>query len=61
MPSPASAQTQALASRIASITTWTRLEPQPRDAPVRPPQSPLRDARITKFARDEEHKTYTME
>ena len=44
MPSPASAQTQALASRIASITTWTRLEPQPRDASLdRSLQAQIRD------------------
>jgi len=46
MPSPASAQalTQAQASLIASITTWTRLEPQPRDATMdRSLQAQVRD------------------
>ena len=45
MPSPASMQAQARASLIASITTWTRLEPQPRDASMdRSLQAQVRDA-----------------
>ena len=38
-----------------------QVEPQPRDAPVRPAQRPLRGARITKFVRDDANKTYTLE
>ncbi len=37
-----------------------QVEPQPRDAPVRPGQEPLRGARITSFTRDDEKKTYTL-
>lgn len=37
-----------------------QIEPQPRDAPVRPAGEPLRGAKITSFDRDDEHKKYTL-
>ena len=37
-----------------------QIEPQPRDAGVRPAGRPLRGARITGFSRDEAKKTYTL-
>ena len=48
MPSPAplrtQVQAQARANLIASVTTWTRLEPQPRDASMdRSLQAQVRD------------------
>ncbi len=36
------------------------IEPQPRDAPVRPPGQPLRGAKITDFTRDDDKKTYSL-
>jgi hypothetical protein len=38
-----------------------RIEPQPRDLPIRPAGRPLRGAKITDFLRDEDKKTYTVE
>jgi hypothetical protein len=37
-----------------------QIEPQPRDAPVRPAGKPLRGAKITAFSRDDQKKTYTL-
>ncbi len=37
-----------------------RVDPQPRDNPIRPPGEPLRGAKITEFLRDDEKKTYTL-
>jgi hypothetical protein len=37
-----------------------QIEPQPRDAPVRPAGRPLRGAKITGFTRDDDNKTYTL-
>ena len=37
-----------------------QIDPQPRDAPVRPAGEPLRGATITDFERDETKKTYTL-
>jgi len=37
-----------------------RIEPQPRDAPIRPAGRPLRGAKITEFTRDDDRKTYTL-
>jgi len=36
------------------------VEPQPRDAPIRPAGFPLRGAKITGFDRDDEKKIYTL-
>ena len=36
------------------------IEPQPRDAPIRPPGQPLRGAKITDFTRDDVKQTYTL-
>ena len=36
------------------------IEPQPRDAPIRPAGLPLRGAKIIDFTRDDEKKTYTL-
>ena len=36
------------------------VEPQPRDAPVRPPGQPLRGAKITEFTRDDAKQSYTL-
>ena len=38
-----------------------QIDPQPRDAPVRPAQRPLRGAKITGFTRDDDKKTYKVE
>lgn len=38
-----------------------QIEPQPRDAPVRPAGRPLRGAKITDFIRDDNLKTYTLQ
>ena len=37
-----------------------RVDPQPRDNPIRPPGEPLRGAKITDFIRDDEKNTYTL-
>ncbi len=37
-----------------------RVEPQPRDTPIRPSGRPLRGAKITDFVREEDKKTYTV-
>ena len=37
------------------------IEPQPRDAPIRPPGRPLRGATITDFTRDDEKKAYAIQ
>lgn len=37
-----------------------RVEPQPRDIPIRPAGRPLRGAKITDFIRDDEKRTYTV-
>ncbi|HLJ95150.1 MAG TPA: YHYH protein [Gemmataceae bacterium] len=37
-----------------------QIEPQPRDAPVRPAGVPLRGAKITAFTRNDKEKTYTL-
>jgi hypothetical protein len=37
-----------------------QIDPQPRDAPVRPAGQPLRGAKITDFSRDDAKKTYTL-
>ena len=37
------------------------VEPQPRDAPVRPPGRPLRGAKVTGFTRDDEKRVYAVE
>ncbi len=37
-----------------------QIEPQPRDAPVRPAGEPLRGAKITEFKRDDKEKTYIL-
>jgi hypothetical protein len=37
-----------------------QIEPQPKDAPVRPAGEPLRGAKITEFIRDDPNKTYTI-
>lgn len=37
-----------------------QIDPQPRDAPVRPAGRPLRGAKITDFTRDDEKKTYAL-
>jgi hypothetical protein len=37
-----------------------QIDPQPRDAPVRPAGRPLRGAKITAFDRDDEHQIYTL-
>jgi hypothetical protein len=37
-----------------------QIEPQPRDAPVRPAGRPLRGATITAFTRDDDTKTFTL-
>jgi hypothetical protein len=37
-----------------------QIEPQPRDAPVRPAGQPLRGARISDFTRDDEKQTYLL-
>ena len=38
-----------------------QIDPQPRDAPARPAQKPLRGAKITGFTRDDKTKTYKVE
>jgi len=38
-----------------------QVEPQPRDAPVRPAQKPVQGAKITTFTRDDANKTYTLQ
>ena len=38
-----------------------QIEPQPRDAPVRPAGQPLRGAKITDFTRDDAKKVYTLQ
>ncbi len=37
-----------------------RVDPQPKDRPVRMARQPLKDAKITDFVRDEARKTYTV-
>ena len=37
-----------------------QVDPQPKDAPVRPAGEPLRGAKITDFVRDDEKKSYTV-
>jgi hypothetical protein len=37
-----------------------QIEPQPRDAPVRPAGRPLRGAKVTGFVRGDDGKTYTL-
>ncbi len=37
-----------------------RIDPQPKDAPIRPAGQPLRGAKITDFVRDDVNKTYTL-
>jgi hypothetical protein len=37
-----------------------QIEPQPRDAPARPPGAPLRGAKITGFERHDDEKTYFL-
>ena len=37
-----------------------QVEPQPRDAPVRPAGRPLRGAKVTGFTRDDDKKAYTL-
>ncbi len=37
-----------------------QIDPQPRDAPVRPAGEPLRGAKITAFIRDDDKQTYTL-
>ena len=37
-----------------------RIDPQPRDAPVRPAGQPLRGAKMTDFTRDDANQTYTL-